>query len=239
MDTAQLTLVRQPFDHPDFLFELKHDGCRALAHIWDGKCELISRKRNAYKNFQALRDNLSKLKVKNAVIDFNIENVRKFRESWPNKNFAARKKLEATRAFFRFCNVSGWISTNPAAALKPGKTTDPQIPITKPEFDKILKACNSYPNKRNAVRLRAVVLVMRYTGLRIRDVVTLRKDSIQNGRVFLRAAKTGTDVFCPLPPSVIAALEDHRSQRRAFLLDRRFKAEVRSRRLSTGLASPF
>jgi ATP-dependent DNA ligase len=33
MDTAQLTLVRQPFDHPDFLFELKHDGFRALAHI--------------------------------------------------------------------------------------------------------------------------------------------------------------------------------------------------------------
>jgi ATP-dependent DNA ligase len=33
MDTAQLSLVRQPFDHPDFLFELKQDGFRALAHI--------------------------------------------------------------------------------------------------------------------------------------------------------------------------------------------------------------
>jgi integrase/recombinase XerD len=143
------------------------------------------------------------------VSDFNIDNVRKFRASWPNKNFAARKKLEATRAFFRFCNVSGWISINPASALKPGKTTDPQIvPITKAEFDKVLKACDSYPNKQNAVRLRAIVLVMRYTGLRIRDVVTLRKDSIQNGKVFLRTAKTGTDVFCPLPQTVVAALDD-------------------------------
>jgi bifunctional non-homologous end joining protein LigD len=69
MDTAQLSLVREPFDHPDFLFELKHDGFRALAHIWDGNCELISRKRNAYKSFQDLRDNLAKLKVNNAVID--------------------------------------------------------------------------------------------------------------------------------------------------------------------------
>jgi ATP-dependent DNA ligase len=69
MDTAQLTLVRQPFNDPNFLFELKHDGFRALAHIWDGNCELISRKRNAYKSFQALRDNLAQLKVKNAVID--------------------------------------------------------------------------------------------------------------------------------------------------------------------------
>src|ERR1700682_3839785 len=32
MDTAQLSLAREPFDRPDFLFELKHDGFRALAH---------------------------------------------------------------------------------------------------------------------------------------------------------------------------------------------------------------
>ena len=69
MDTAQLSLVRTPFDDPDFLFELKHDGFRALAHIWDGKCELVSRRRNAYKSFNELRENLAKLKVKNAVID--------------------------------------------------------------------------------------------------------------------------------------------------------------------------
>jgi bifunctional non-homologous end joining protein LigD len=68
-DTAQLSLVRTPFDHPDFLFELKHDGFRALAHVWDGNCELISRKRNAYKSFNELRENLAKLKVENAVID--------------------------------------------------------------------------------------------------------------------------------------------------------------------------
>jgi hypothetical protein len=30
MDTAQLTLVRQPFDHRDFPFELKHDGGAAM-----------------------------------------------------------------------------------------------------------------------------------------------------------------------------------------------------------------
>jgi bifunctional non-homologous end joining protein LigD len=72
MHTAQLSLVRQPFDHPDFLFELKHDGFRALAHVWDGNCELVSRKRNAYKSFQGLKDNLAKLKVKDAIIDGEI-----------------------------------------------------------------------------------------------------------------------------------------------------------------------
>ena len=76
-DTAQLSLVRTPFDDPDFLFELKHDGFRALAHIWDGNCELISRKRNSYKSFQALRDNLAQLKVKNAVSKL----------AWPSARF--------------------------------------------------------------------------------------------------------------------------------------------------------
>jgi len=124
-----------------------------------------------------------------------------------NKNFAARKKLEATRAFFRFCNVSDWIGTNPASALKPGKTTDPQIvPITKPEFSQIINTCDIYPDKQNAIRLRAIILMMRYTGLRIRDVVTLRKDHIRDGRVFLRTAKSGTDVFCPVPLTVTEAL---------------------------------
>ena len=69
MDTAQLTLVREPFDDPDFLFELKHDGFRALAYISEGHCELVSRRRNRYKSFQELRNRLAGLKVKDAVID--------------------------------------------------------------------------------------------------------------------------------------------------------------------------
>jgi integrase/recombinase XerD len=142
------------------------------------------------------------------VSDLTVDDVRAFRSSWPNKNFAARKKLENLRAFFRFCNISGWISGNPASALKPAKTIDKQIvPITKDEFTKILTACGMYPDKRNRVRLRALVLVLRYSGLRIRDVVTLRKDHIRGGRLYLRTAKTGTDVFCPLPLDVLDALK--------------------------------
>lgn len=148
------------------------------------------------------------------VSDLKIDELRRFRQSWPNKNFAARKKLEALRAFFKFCHLSEWISTNPVLLLKPGKTTDLEIiPITKEEFGKILKVLDIYPDEKTANRfttvackLRAMVMVMRYTGLRIRDVVTLRKDRIQNGKVFLRTAKTGTKVFCPIPDSVTEAL---------------------------------
>jgi ATP-dependent DNA ligase len=69
IDPAKLTLVRQPFDDPDFLFELKHDGFRSLAYIFDGQCQLISRRCNPYKSFRELSTQLGQLKVKNAVID--------------------------------------------------------------------------------------------------------------------------------------------------------------------------
>jgi len=54
MDTAQLTLLRTLFDDPNFLFELKIDGFRALAYVDEGHCELVSRRRNAYKSFGEL-----------------------------------------------------------------------------------------------------------------------------------------------------------------------------------------
>jgi bifunctional non-homologous end joining protein LigD len=67
-----LTLVRAPFDHADFLFELKHHGFRALAYIADGRCELVSRRQNFYKSFDELRGNLAKLKAKTAILDGEI-----------------------------------------------------------------------------------------------------------------------------------------------------------------------
>jgi ATP-dependent DNA ligase len=44
-----------PFDHPEWLFELKYDGFRSLAVIHSGRCELISRNCNSFKSFEVLR----------------------------------------------------------------------------------------------------------------------------------------------------------------------------------------
>jgi integrase len=51
------------------------------------------------------------------------------------------------------------------------------------------------------------VLLLRYSGLRIGDAVALSRDRIADGRLFLFTAKTGTPVYCPLPDSVLMALE--------------------------------
>ncbi len=39
----QLALLRAPFDHPDWIFELKYDGFRALAYVQNGAAWLVSR----------------------------------------------------------------------------------------------------------------------------------------------------------------------------------------------------
>jgi bifunctional non-homologous end joining protein LigD len=49
-----LARLQAPFDHPDWLFELKYDGFRALAYVDNGGVQLVSRKGNVYKPFANL-----------------------------------------------------------------------------------------------------------------------------------------------------------------------------------------
>jgi site-specific recombinase XerD len=141
------------------------------------------------------------------ISDLNLDNLRQFRATGPNKNESARVKLGNLRAFTGFCKKSKWIEENYAEDLKAAKVVDQKIaPLEQAELDKILRACDKHSQKRRGVLLKAMILVLRYTGLRIRDVVTLRRDAVRGNRLFLRTAKTGTDVFCPLPQQVVTAL---------------------------------
>ena len=153
------------------------------------------------------------------VRQLDLSAMRDFRASWPNRNIAARKKLESLRTFMRFCWESGWVPNNPASILKPPKTTDPPtVPFTPEEVAQILSACEQYYGGRgqrgriNAYRLHALVLLLLYSGLRIRDAVTLSNDRIVNGKLLLYTAKTGTPVFCPLPSFVVAELDKVRAK---------------------------
>jgi len=42
-----------PFDHHDWIFELKYDGFRALAVIEDGRTQLLSRNGHRFASFSA------------------------------------------------------------------------------------------------------------------------------------------------------------------------------------------
>ncbi len=64
--------IAKPFNDPDYIFELKHDGFRALAYVEEGTCRLVSRNSNLFKSFEALKQSLGKLRVQNAILDGEI-----------------------------------------------------------------------------------------------------------------------------------------------------------------------
>jgi bifunctional non-homologous end joining protein LigD len=64
--------IQAPFDHTEFVFELKMVGWRCLAYIEDRTCRLISRKQNQLKSFGPLTAALARLKVQNAIIDAEV-----------------------------------------------------------------------------------------------------------------------------------------------------------------------
>jgi integrase/recombinase XerD len=142
-----------------------------------------------------------------------VDMLRQFRESWLNKNYSARKKLEALRTFYRFVYESGWLNTNPATKIASPKVNQPPtMPYTRDEFNRVLAACDKYPNEKHpnthwGSRLKALVLLLRHSGLRISDAVTLSKHQLKDGVLILRTAKTGTDVRVPLPSEVVLALD--------------------------------
>ena len=139
---------------------------------------------------------------------FGIDELRAFRASWPNKNLSASKKLEHLKTFFRFCYDSGWIKTNHAKLIKPPKVDGPPVlPFSEDEMKKILAACDTHPIPERGQQLKALVLLMRHSGLRIGDACTLNRDRIHKGTLELYTAKSGTKVRLPLHPTVLEALE--------------------------------
>jgi len=135
-----------------------------------------------------------------------VDTLRQFRQSWKDSALYATKNLERLRAFLRFCQQAGWIKQNPATSVKPPKVTQsPTLPFSKDEMKRVVKACDSYGG--NQERMRAFVLTMRFTGLRIGDAIRLSKSQVTDGKVFVRTAKTGQPVTVPVPPQVVEALQ--------------------------------
>ena len=70
-----MPLIRrpQPFSDPDWAFEIKWDGFRALAHIENGRCRLVSRNDNEFRSFPALNIALPlECRAQQAVIEGEI-----------------------------------------------------------------------------------------------------------------------------------------------------------------------
>jgi integrase/recombinase XerD len=139
----------------------------------------------------------------------------KFRATWRGSSgLADLKKLERLRSFFKFAQGSGYVEQNPAAAIRSPKIRPkPTLPFSHEEILAILAAASKkisevrVQGKNRARRLRALVLFLRYTGLRISDALGCAADRLVDGKLFLYTQKTGQHVYCPLPAFVVSELE--------------------------------
>jgi integrase len=120
------------------------------------------------------------------------------------------KEVELLRQLFEFCRDREWTAKNPAKCLKVPRILEANevLPYTQAQIIKIIAACDeigrsSYERRR----ARAMVLVMRYAGLRISDVVTLERGHIRGKYLMKRAVKNRRLIQVELPQAVLEALD--------------------------------
>ena len=142
-----------------------------------------------------------------------LPQLTRFRGQWKDGAIAGGKKLERLRAFGRFLVDRGWWAENLALKLKRPKVTDPPtMPYTRDEISALLSTCAKFidwrgqTDQENAHRLRAFILFLRYSALRIGDATSCPVDRLSGNRIFLYTQKTDVPVFIPLPPFVVEAL---------------------------------
>lgn len=145
----------------------------------------------------------------------NTEKLTEFRAGWEgNSALAGVKKLERLKSFFRFCVEHQWLEINPATAIRnPKVAMNPTLPFSEGEMTAIrtaaLKRIHSVraDGRDGARRVHALILFLRYTGLRISDAISCPVDRLQNGKLWLYTQKTGQHVYCPLPEFVVRELD--------------------------------
>src|SRR4029453_15469530 len=89
-----LVRIPEPFDHPQWVFELKYDGFRALAYVEGHRCTLVSGRGHVFKQWDLLCEVIChSIRADSAVLDGEIvcvdddgrPNFHKllFRRDWP------------------------------------------------------------------------------------------------------------------------------------------------------------
>lgn len=147
--------------------------------------------------------------------DIGPAGMREFRNTWDSSSKSAHRRHEQMRSFFKFSISNGWLLKNPMDGLKKPRSPDvtPTNYFTRDEFQQIVNATYRYAYgggndcHDRGQRLRALVLLMRWSGLAIKDAVMLERNRLnEDGSIFLRRAKTGVAVYVPLPPFVVSML---------------------------------
>ncbi len=140
-----------------------------------------------------------------------LPHLQAWRADWHVGPLASKKMQERVIGFFYFCQRNKWVIDNPALGLSRIKADTHQADYFTPEeFSKILGAIEGFgKTDEQRRRLRGMVFLLRWSGLAIRDAVTLERSALgDDDRLILRRVKTGVPVMLPLQTNVAAILRN-------------------------------
>jgi integrase/recombinase XerD len=119
---------------------------------------------------------------------------------------------ERVRSFLRYCYEAQWIPRIPPLA-KIKIEEPPTLPLTAAEYTRLLDAVyGTVADPKQRERVHALLQLMRWSGLAIRDALTLKRGELQHDkaknlyRIVTARQKTGTHVSVPIPPDVAQEL---------------------------------
>lgn len=149
-----------------------------------------------------------------ALEDLSLDVLTGFRAEWHTRwhhsTGTIRMNIQMLRKFFRFCTAREWILKNLASQLEvPNVKSRPTLPFSLEEWAKILQVLPSYGTRiphAEPQRLHALVLLLRYSGMRIGDAVRCETTWIDGDRISFVTQKNQVQVCNKLPKFVVKAL---------------------------------
>jgi site-specific recombinase XerD len=124
-------------------------------------------------------------------------------QAYPSSSTRSKVR-ERCRSFLRYCYQAQWLERIPE--LPKIKVDEvPTLPLSTDEYARLLDVAAS-------PRIRALFQLMRWSGLAIRDALTLQRSEILHDeakgihRIVTNRQKTGTHVSVPIPPAVAKEL---------------------------------
>jgi len=133
---------------------------------------------------------------------------------WRKQNLGTcRRSAKTLRNFFQRGISRKWISEEPTRILRfpkqrTTKTKEQVKYLTPDQFAAALARCDTFQRMTsyNKQRIKALILTMRWTGLRISDAVALTADKVKSDVLRVRTKKASTPVQIPLHPELRDAL---------------------------------
>jgi site-specific recombinase XerD len=184
--------------------------------VWDG---VVARYKSELGRFQAYCERENVFAARRITRELLTGYASTWEQHYPSSTTRASVR-ERLRSFLRYCFECRWLDRIPAVP-KVEVDEPPTLPLTESEYGRLLSTIDVVRPLRfdakgeshllgpeTKKRLRALVQLMRWSGLAIQDAVKLRRtDIIRDGakglyRVVTSRQETGTHVSVPIPADV-------------------------------------